>query len=151
MGSNDLIKSTYSHCYYIIALNFVTKINECTDAGLKTILTRLFSLFTCSTFLDDNWGETLAPNQHSLIKETINELMTEIRPDAIAITDAFDYSDNLLKSSIGGHDGNVYENLFDAAQKSELNQQEVFDGYKEYLAPHLDMELLKKGNKPNTK
>ena len=73
-------------------------------------------------------------------------MLTEIRPDCVSLCDAFDYSDYSLKSTIGRYDGNVYEALFDAAQHSTLNQQEVFKGYEEVLRPSLNLELLKKGN-----
>ena len=39
--------------------------------------------------------------------------------------DAFDHSDYLLNSPLGRFDGNVYEDLFRWAQRSELNDQEV--------------------------
>ena len=35
--------------------------------------------------------------------------MNEIRPDCVPLVDAFGYTDNILKSSIGRYDGNVYE------------------------------------------
>jgi len=146
--ANDLLKATYAHGFYILSNNFMNKINECTDQKLKAVLTRLFHLYSWSNFLDDNWGQIIEPSQYVFIKEAVNEVMEEIRPDAIALTDAFDYPDSLLKSTIGGYEGNVYESLFDAAQNSSLNQQEVFDGYNEFLKPVLNQELLKHGNKP---
>jgi acyl-CoA oxidase len=38
------------------------------------------------------------------------------------LVDAFDFPDHVLSSAIGRYDGNVYEALFDAAQRSTLNQ-----------------------------
>jgi len=73
--------------------------------------------------------------------------MEEIRPDIIALTDAFDIPDRILGSALGKYDGNVYEALFQTALKSPLNQADPFDGYKEYLRPHLNLELLAQGNK----
>jgi len=115
---------------------------------IKKVLTRLCNLFALTHFLDENWGEIIESNQYRLIKLAINDLLNHIRPDCIALTDAFDYHDNCLRSTIGRYDGNVYEALFDAAQKSILNQKDPFDGYQEYLRPHLNIELLKGGNKP---
>jgi len=148
MFSNDLLKATYAHCYYIISVNFLKKIEECFDPKLNKVLTKLFHLYTWTNFLDDNWGQIFESNQHLVIRDAVYEVMDELRPDAIALTDAFAYPDNLLKSTIGSYDGNVYENLFNAAQHSVLNQQEVFDGYTEFLKPHLNHEMLKHGNKP---
>lgn len=47
------------------------------------------------------------------------------RPEAVALVDAFDYSDYVLNSALGRFDGNVYEDLFERAQASTMNQQQV--------------------------
>ena len=52
-------------------------------------------------------------------------LFTIIRRDAVAYVDAFDISDKVLNSVLGRYDGQVYENLFNWAQKSSLNRNEV--------------------------
>ena len=38
--------------------------------------------------------------------------------------------------------------LVEAAEKSPLNRTDPFEGYEKVLRPHLDLELLKRGNKP---
>lgn len=64
--------------------------------------------------------------------------------------DAFDFPDSILNSAIGRYDGNVYESLYESALKAPLNQRDPFDGYKEYLQPHLNSDFLKNTNKvPN--
>jgi len=146
--ANDLLSATYSHSYYIILSNFVNKVKESKHDDIVKVLTRLVILFACTNMLDDNWGDILNNNQFKLINQTVSNVMSELRPDAISLVDSFDYPDKCLKSTIGRYDGNVYESLFDAAQKSVLNQTDPFDGYKEYLRPHLNLELLKRGNKP---
>ena len=146
--ANDLLSATYAHSYYIILSNFVNKVKESKHDDIVRVLTRLAILFACTNFLDDNWGDILSNNQFRLINQTITNVMAELRPDAVSLVDAFDYPDKVLKSTIGRYDGNVYEALFDAAQRSILNQTDPFDGYAEYLKPHLNIELLKRGNKP---
>jgi len=146
--SNDLLKATQSHCYLIMIQNFIAKCKEISSPSAQKALTRLCILFALTNMLDDNWGEVLESDQYKYIKHNINNLMNEIRPDCVPLVDAFGYTDNILKSSIGRYDGNVYEALFDAAQKSTLNQSDPFDGYEQYLKPHLNKELLKRGNKP---
>ena len=146
--ANDLLKASHTHCYYIIMISFVNKVNEITDEKIKKVLTRLCILFALTHFLDENWGECIPSDQYRLIKQSVYHMMSEIRPDCIPLVDSFDYSDQILRSSIGRYDGNVYEALFDAAQKSVLNLKDPFDGYEETLKPHLNKELLKRGNKP---
>ena len=47
------------------------------------------------------------------------------RPEAVALVDAFDYSDYALNSPLGCYDGNVYERLYETAQRSPLNRKQV--------------------------
>lgn len=58
-----------------------------------------------------------------------------------------EYADRVLGSTIGRFDGNVYEALYESALRSPLNQIDPFEGYHEYLSPHLDKEMLKNANK----
>jgi len=140
-------QATYSHCYYIILLTFVNKIKQIKNTKISNVLTKLCSLFACTVIKDDNWGDILASDQFRLINTAITSLLSDIRPDCVPLCDSFDYSDYSLKSTIGRYDGNVYEALFDAAQHSTLNRQEVFEGYEEVLRPHLNLSLLRYGNK----
>lgn len=41
------------------------------------------------------------------------ELLNLIRPQAIALTDAFNFSDYMLNSPLGCYDGDVYRKYFD--------------------------------------
>lgn len=61
----------------------------------------------------------------SQVNSRILELLTLIRPNAVALVDAFDFKDMTLGSVLGRYDGNVYENLFEWAKKSPLNKTEV--------------------------
>ena len=56
------------------------------------------------------------------IDRQINALMDEIRPDAIALVDAFGFSDEYeLRSTIGRKDGNVYEAIMKEIYANPLN------------------------------
>jgi acyl-CoA oxidase len=144
--SNELLKATHIHCYYIIMNNFVNRVNDCKSDSIKKVLNRLCVLFACTHIIDENWGETIGKDQFRLIRECTYNVMKELRPDSVPLVDAFDIPDAVLRSNIGKKDGNVYEALFDSAQKSILNQTDPFVGYEQYLKPHLNKELLKKGN-----
>ena len=62
-------------------------------------------------------------------------MLTLIRPNAVALVDAFDFKDVTLGSVLGRYDGNVYENLFEWAKKSPLNKTEVHESYHKHLKP----------------
>ena len=50
--------------------------------------------------------------------------MKELRPEALALVEAFGYDDNTVTSAIGQSDGKVYQRLLDWAQnKNQVNQE----------------------------
>ena len=67
----------------------------------------------------------LTPQQITTLTSRRTELLAELRPNAVALVDAFDYPDRLLNSCLGRYDGNVYEALYEYAKSSPLNQQQV--------------------------
>lgn len=77
----------------------------------------------------------MTESQITQVNQRIKELLTAIRPDAVALVDAFDFQDVTLGSVLGRYDGNVYENLFEWAKKSPLNKSEVHESYYKYLKP----------------
>jgi len=144
----DLVGAVRSHCFNFLLSTFISAINECTVPEVKDVLSKLCALFACSNILDDpQWTGLFARGQLRLVKSAVVQLLDDLRPNAVAIVDAFDIPDRVLVSAIGRFDGNVYEALFAASQKSVMNKTDPFDGYKEHLQPRLDLEFLKKGNK----
>ena len=53
------------------------------------------------------------------------DLFAEIRPNAVALVDAFDYPDKVLNSCLGRYDGQVYQALWDYCQSSPMNEKDV--------------------------
>jgi len=146
--ANELCNTVRSHCFTFMFVNFIHAVAECKEPAVKDALSKLGALFAVSNMLDDtNWTGLITSSQLPFIKSALYQLMDAIRPNAVAFVDAFDFSDKVLGSAIGRNDGNVYEALLESARHSSLNKREVFDGYKEYLQPHLDLELLKHPNK----
>merc|ERR1712007_138796 len=68
-----------------------------------------------------NWIDILDSTQLRLMKARITELLAEIRPDAVALVDGFGWTDKDLKSTLGRHDGNVYEAIYSQAKSGKLN------------------------------
>jgi hypothetical protein len=50
-----------------------------------------------------------------LIREARELLLLELRPDALALVEAWHFNDNTLKSAIGSSKGIVYEELLNIA------------------------------------
>ena len=81
-----------------------------------------YNLYVCLFSPKDGF---FSPKQVSLLKNKLADLLAEIRPNAVALVDAFDYPDKVLDSCLGRYDGQVYQALYDYAKSSPLNQQEV--------------------------
>lgn len=64
-------------------------------------------------------------NQVHLLKNKLMDLLAEIRPNAVALVDAFDYPDEVMQSCLGRYDGQVYQALYEYAKSSPLNEKEV--------------------------
>jgi acyl-CoA oxidase len=55
------------------------------------------------------------------MKQEVMTLLAEIRPNAVALVDAFKFPDYLLNSSLGKYDGKVYEDMTERAAREPIN------------------------------
>lgn len=60
------------------------------------------------------------------LREKVQSLASKLLADSLSLTDAFNFSDWELGSTLGRKDGNVYENMFREAQ--EMQHLSVGDG-----------------------
>ncbi|GKZ00836.1 hypothetical protein MPSEU_001035300 [Mayamaea pseudoterrestris] len=97
-------------------------------------LARLFALYwmerELGDFLEDSYMNS---HQALLVHQAVLELLERIRPNAVALVDARDFSDFRLKSALGRFDGNVYPAIMEAAMRDPLNQNDIGPGYNEHL------------------
>lgn len=83
----------------------------------------------------------LTPRNIAVLEGEMCDLLAVLRPQAVSIVDAFDIPDELLGSTLGCWDGNVYQRLYDEALKSPLNKTDVPDAYYKYLLPLMKSSL----------
>ena len=67
----------------------------------------------------------MSGDQLDHVNDQMLRLLSDIRPNAVPLVDAFDISDHTLGSVLGRFDGQVYENLYKWAQQSPLNKTQV--------------------------
>ncbi|XP_031552930.1 peroxisomal acyl-coenzyme A oxidase 1-like [Actinia tenebrosa] len=145
--SADLLQCAIAHSHYLTVL-YYTDFLRTGLANVSRPIARVLKLMSdiyalhgivenSGSFLENG---VLNVKQVALIREQLNLLLEQLRPDAVPLVDAFDYSDRHLNSALGRYDGNVYQQLFDWAQRSQLNRQPVLPAYDKYLKP-----LLQKG------
>ena len=115
------------------------------EPALAKVLTPLCQLLAAyhisnqsGDFLEDGF---MSRTQLQLIRKREETLLANIRPNAVALVDAFDFPDHILGSVLGRYDGNVYENLYKWAQNSPLNRSDVHESYYKYLQPMIKAKI----------
>ena len=125
----ELFKCSKAHSQYLIVRNFgmaILKDEELNSKpAIRQIVQKIFLLFACHT-MEQEGADFLASGyidgkQLQLLSNKVQEIMAELRPNAIGLVDSFAVPDYLLNSSLGRYDGNVYEALFDFAVREPLN------------------------------
>ncbi|XP_054989775.1 peroxisomal acyl-coenzyme A oxidase 1 isoform X1 [Sorex araneus] len=139
LTSVDLVRATEAHCHFVVVKLFAEKLPQIQEKPIQAVLRNLcllYSLYGISQQAGDFLqGGILTGSQITQVRQRIKELLTVIRPDAVALVDAFDYRDETLGSVLGRYDGNVYENMFEWAKNSPLNKTEVHESFHKYLKP----------------
>ena len=102
-------------------------------AALDNLL-KLFGLF----WLEKDMGDfvlynIITTNQTQPIRSLVFKMLDMVRPDAVALVDAWDFPDSRLKSTLGRYDGQVYTAILEAAKKDPLNATEPGPGYDQHL------------------
>ncbi len=62
-------------------------------------------------------------------------LLVSLRPNAVALVDAFAFTDYALNSALGRYDGDVYRAMLEMAQGSPLNATEEGPAWHDVLKP----------------
>ncbi|GMR51611.1 hypothetical protein PMAYCL1PPCAC_21806 [Pristionchus mayeri] len=128
----EMNKAARVYARLFIARSFARRVAS-SPASVRPVLTDLLSLYLHYECVDmthhllhDGYcnGE-----QIEYLKQRIYDDLAKIRPNAVALVDAFDHSDRLLNSVLGRRDGNVYEALFQWAKASELNYTDVLPAF----------------------
>jgi acyl-CoA oxidase len=117
--SEQILVSTFYKSFSTTA----SAISSPTSSVLKTCF-RLYALYTLDQFAS-SFTLTNAVSSDSIyaLQDAILELMTELRPHAVKLVDAWAIPDWFLDSALGRSDGKVYEELYDLAhRRNPLNR-----------------------------
>jgi acyl-CoA oxidase len=139
----DLVQASRAHCYFVMLNNFCEALVSMTDAGVRRVMGDVARLFALQNMVEDLGSFDLVRAQRAAVRAAVRHLLEVLRPDIIALTDAWEFPDNTLNSALGRHDGDVYTSLYNAAKASPLNRVDPFPGYAEHLRPQLDLDFIK--------
>jgi len=141
-----LVKAAMLHSKsYVVKVFAETVARSDLHPDVARVLDTLCHLYAVTGILD-HMGDFMqdgfvSGEQAVMVTDRMLSLLEEVRPDAVALVDAFDYPDHMLQSCLGRYDGQVYEALYRYAQDSPLNKQEVDDSYYTTLRPMMKGEL----------
>jgi hypothetical protein len=143
----DVARLSRAHCLYVLLQNFTDGVEWSRGeyprlySVLKT-LRNLFALYyierDLGEFMEDGY---FAPAQAELLRQCVKQLLSEVTHHALQLVDAFNFADVQLKSAVGAFDGNVYERLYNWAQKEPLNTSHVTSVYYKYMKPIMQQQV----------
>lgn len=148
LSSIELAQCADAHCRAFIvqtAYEMTRNLEPTVSTALATVIRQFIELYavdTCMKFVGDLFrfaGLTEAGAQE--LQQRLENLLTQIRPNAVGIVDGFDIQDKILSSALGAYDGNVYERLFLEAKKSPLNQDPIPKAFELYMKPFMRSNL----------
>jgi acyl-CoA oxidase len=145
-----LVSAARAHIDLFVLTSFSSHLSI-TDTSLRPVLQQLISLFALTniispsatdaiSFIEDGY---LSSAQLRDIRELVNKLLEQLLPNAIALTDAWAFTDASLCSAIGQFDGNAYETLMSWTRQLPINIEArqtggvLVRGWKESIEPML--------------
>lgn len=100
----------------------------------------LLGLYWMDQYLEDFLqNQSILPSSIPHLRQAILDVLTMLRPNAVGLCDARDYSDFRLKSALGRYDGDVYPAIMESARRDPLNQKSENGG----VGMGYDMSLKK--------
>jgi acyl-CoA oxidase len=160
-----LISASRAHIEYFFTKSFVDTISSLPDnmsPALRTVLSQLGCLFALSTIINPRSVDTLSfletngtqppylsSSQLDTIRSLVNDLLAQLLPEAIALTDTWDFSDASLCSVLSMYDGNVYENIMRWVEQMPINKKAwenggAEEGWAKWVDPILKNSRLEK-------
>lgn len=145
----DLVDASRAHCALVCLRNFVDEARGAAGGGVRAALERLAALHALLQVQDaaGEWAGHVTAAQAAAARGAVRALLRELRPDAVALVDAFEFPDNVLMSALGRYDGMVYESLYAAARASPLNKEDPLPAFAQAMRPHLDLKFIAKNAK----
>jgi acyl-CoA oxidase len=139
----EMARASRAYSQFLLLHNFINGIQDAAtnekflgqeEAQVLRELACLLALYWMEREMGDFLEvAAISVMQAQWVRTNIIHMLDVIRPNAIALVDARDFSDFRLKSALGRYDGDVYPAIMASARADPLNQCEPGPGYKEHL------------------
>ncbi|KAJ2227522.1 fatty-acyl coenzyme A oxidase [Coemansia sp. RSA 1722] len=138
-SSASRLHAARMHTYTYLLHRFAAQVEQ-SPTSLRPILTMLAQLFGAHSAIQHS-GEFLQSGfytgaQIETLKAFVNHACSEVRKDAVPLTDAFGYTDYVVNSPLGRYDGDVYEKYFELV--TSLNPAKPVPYFDSLIKPLLE-------------
>jgi acyl-CoA oxidase len=142
----ELAEAGRAHARLLLAAAFYRAVSaSAAPAPVVVVLWRLCALHaagelaahSCLPLLETKW---MGPADPAATRAAVSRLLSQLRPDAVALVDAFGMSDWELSSVLGRRDGGVYTHLLAWARRSPLNRTERMEAFEKHVRPRMGHE-----------
>ncbi|KAH8304624.1 hypothetical protein KR018_003721, partial [Drosophila ironensis] len=146
LAGRQLTGAAVAHAHAFLTRKALEELKKIRAPGQVTsVLGQLVELFILDTFLRQGgavlrWN-AISGTQLRLVERRFEQLLAQLRPNALAIVDGFDFHDRVLGSSLGCSDGRVYERLMEEARRNPLNAEPVNSSFQSHLLPMMRGKL----------
>eukprot|EP00099_Drosophila_melanogaster_P016607 NP_572371.1 uncharacterized protein Dmel_CG4586 [Drosophila melanogaster] len=151
LAGRQLTSAAIAHAHAFFTRNALEQVEALRKKGdlspnVSLILGQLVELFVIDTFLRQSgcvlrWNNGITGTQLRFVERRFEELLAKLRPNAVALVDGFDFHDRVLGSTLGCHDGRVYERLMEEARRNPINQEPVNSSFHNHLLPMMRGKL----------
>ncbi|KAF4318000.1 hypothetical protein BBO99_00007342 [Phytophthora kernoviae] len=141
----QMTRASTAHAELLLLESFVEGLNSIPAGKERDAVTHLCELFGAwlitKTLGDFREDEYLSSKQVAMVRRKLVSLLPIVRKNCVLLTDAWDFTDFELNSTIGRYDGDIYRALVRRAADEPLNKTQVPECYEAYLKPLLESTL----------
>uniref|UniRef100_K3WDE7 Acyl-coenzyme A oxidase n=1 Tax=Globisporangium ultimum (strain ATCC 200006 / CBS 805.95 / DAOM BR144) TaxID=431595 RepID=K3WDE7_GLOUD len=140
-----MTKASIAHAEYMLLHAFIEGV-DAIPAGTSQVAVAALCTYFATWLMVASLGEFrehdyVSSVQGEWLREQLVALLPVVRKNAVLLTDAWDFSDFELNSTIGRYDGDIYHALVAHAAREPLNRTQVADSYDKYLKPLIRSDL----------
>ncbi|EAR98581.2 peroxisomal acyl-CoA oxidase (macronuclear) [Tetrahymena thermophila SB210] len=130
----DLVEASKAHINLFTMNNYVEFVHRQTKENVKNLVMKLCILNAVSRITQKPYllieNNYLEPKHFTFLTQLRDEMLLEVRRDALPLVEAFGFQDSQLRSAIALTSGKPYETLYDwAKNKNEMNNSYFAEGY----------------------